>query len=89
MTVDIHVWRDVLCEAITTQVNEISCKACYSQLDRYAELALQGSDAAQLMPLVQDHLDHCWECRQEYAALMSAIRGTAQSAPPRPPSAVA
>jgi hypothetical protein len=88
MSVDIQVWRDVLCEAITTHVDEISCEECYSQLDRFTELTLQGSAAAQLMPRVQDHLDHCRECRQEYEALMAAVRGIAQP-PPRSTSALA
>lgn len=89
MTVDVQVWRDALCEAITTHADEISCGECYEQLDRFAEMVVQGSEAALLMPRVQDHLDHCMECRQEYQALLSAIRATAQSTPPRPSSTAA
>lgn len=76
MTVDVRVWRDVLCEAITTRVDEMSCGECYAQLDRFAELVLLGSGATLLMPRVHDHLQHCQECREEYQGLLSAIRGT-------------
>jgi hypothetical protein len=27
------------------------------------------------MPLVQDHLEHCGECRQEFEALLMALQG--------------
>lgn len=81
MTVDVRVWRDVLCEAITTHVDEISCEECYAQVDRFAELVLQGSEAALLMPRVHDHLEHCRECREEFQGLISAIRGTHHRAP--------
>jgi hypothetical protein len=82
MTVDVRVWKDLLCEAITTRVDEISCDECYSQLDRYAELVVQGSEAALIMPRVRDHIDHCRECRVEYQALEAALRGTARHFPP-------
>lgn len=82
MTVDVWVWRDVLCEAITTHVDEMSCEECYAKVDRLAELVLQGRDTASLMPRVHDHLAHCQECREEFQALISALRGTAQLAPP-------
>jgi hypothetical protein len=82
MTVDVRVWRDVLCEAITTHMDEISCEECDAQLDRFVELALQGKDSALRMPRVHDHLEHCRECREEYQGLVLAIRGTAQGTPP-------
>jgi hypothetical protein len=76
MAVDVLVWRDVLCEAITTHVDEMGCTECYGHVDRFAELTLQGSEAALLMPRVHDHLQHCQECREEYQGLLSALRGT-------------
>jgi hypothetical protein len=75
MAVDVRVWKDVLCEAITTHVDEIGCGECYTQVDRFAELVLQGSEANVLMPRVHDHLEHCRECREEYEGLVAAMRG--------------
>ena len=77
MTVDVWVWRDVLCEAITTHVDEMSCAECYAKVDRLAELVLDGKDTVSLMPGVHDHLAHCQECREEFQALLSALRGAA------------
>ena len=82
MTGDVRVWRDVLCESITTHVDEISCEDCYAQMDRFAELALQGSEAALLMPAVHDHLEHCQECREEFQGLILAMHRTRHT-PPR------
>ena len=41
-------------------------------------LVLAGKNAAEAMPLVQDHLDRCMDCREEFEALLRALR--AQSA---------
>ena len=77
MAVDVCVWRDVLCEAITTHVDEMSCEECYAKVDRLAELVLHGKDTVSLMPGVHDHLAHCQGCREEFQALLSALRGAA------------
>lgn len=81
MTVDVWVWRDVLCEAITTHVDEMSCDQCYAKVGRLADLVLEGRDTASPMPRVHDHLAHCQDCREEFQALLSALRGRARLAP--------
>ncbi len=58
----------------TTRPDEIGCEECYEQLDRFAELALAGRNAAEAMPLVQDHLERCGDCREEFEALLAALR---------------
>ena len=58
---------------------EIGCDECYEQLDRFVEMRLSGLDAAQAMPLVQEHLEICGECREEFEALLAALRATAES----------
>jgi hypothetical protein len=80
MIIDEHIWKKILCEAIITRADEISCDECYAKLDRFAELILEGNDAANLMPRVYDHLLHCPDCREESEALVIALRGTAQFA---------
>jgi len=44
-------------------------------LDRFAEITLVGTNASEAMPLVQDHLEHCRECKQEFEALLLALKG--------------
>lgn len=58
----------------TTRPDEIGCDECYEQLDRFAELALAGRNAAEAMPLVQDHLERCGDCREEFEALLAALQ---------------
>lgn len=67
-----------------TRPDEIGCDECFEQLDRFAEDVLAGKNAAEAMPLVQDHLDRCGDCREEFEALLAALRSTTYS--PRPDS---
>ena len=73
MSLDLNTMRQIVREVVTTRPDEIDCTSCFDQLDRFAELALAGRDAASVLPLVQDHLDHCTECREEFEALYEAL----------------
>ena len=64
-----------------TREEEIGCEECLEQLDRFVEMRLSGLDAAQAMPLVQDHLDKCGDCREEFEMLLEALRATEGSEP--------
>ncbi len=59
---------------LSTRPDEIGCDECLDQLDRFVEMKLAGKDAAKAMPLVQDHLDRCRDCREEFEALLEALR---------------
>jgi predicted anti-sigma-YlaC factor YlaD len=39
-------------------------------------MELSGLNAAQAMPLVQEHLKMCGECREEFEALLMALQAT-------------
>ncbi len=60
-----------------TQGVELTCDDVFALLDQFAELAAQGEDVAQLMPLVKQHLDMCEDCREEYMVLESIVQNTA------------
>lgn len=64
-------------DIVTTSADEIGCDDCFEQLDRFAEMVLAGQDAAAAMPLVQEHLERCTDCRQEFEALLAALRALA------------
>ncbi len=55
-----------------TREEELGCDKCFERLDRFAEMKLSGLNAAEVMPLVQDHLDKCRDCREEFEALRAA-----------------
>ena len=75
MRLDRDTLKQIIHEVITTRPDEISCRQCFDHLDHFAEITLVGVNASEAMPLVQDHLEHCGECKQEFEALLLALEG--------------
>lgn len=61
-------------QILTTIPNEIDCDGCLDVLDRFVEMTLEGRDAAEALPLVQQHLQQCDCCQDEFLALLSVLR---------------
>ncbi len=59
---------------MTARPDEIGCEECFEKLDRFVEMELAGKDAAEAMPLVQDHLERCNGCKEEFEALLVVLR---------------
>jgi len=59
---------------ITTRPDEISCDECFEELDRLVEIRLAGKAIPEAMLLVQDHLERCDDCHEEFEALLAALR---------------
>ena len=57
----------------STPLEEISCEELYARLDEYVEREVDRKDAAQIMPILREHLDICPECWEEYEALLEVI----------------
>jgi len=57
-----------------THPDEIGCDECFEKLHDFAEMELANKYPDQAMPLVQDHLNKCGDCREEYEALLEALR---------------
>jgi len=66
--------KRIVRSVLATRPDEIGCDDCFEQLDRFVELKLAGKNAAEAMPLVQDHLDRCPDCREEFEALLAVLR---------------
>ncbi len=65
----------VLVNGITSSHSDfIGCDECWDQIDRFAEIELTGRDAAEVLPLVEDHLERCGHCREEFEALLKALK---------------
>ncbi len=64
----------VLMAISRTREEEIGCDECFERLERFVEVELSGLDAARAMPLVEDHLQKCGDCREEFEALLEALR---------------
>lgn len=54
--------------------DELGCDECFDQIHEFAEMKLQGKEPEKAMPLVQDHLNKCGECREEFHALLEAMK---------------
>ncbi|MGE5375612.1 MAG: anti-sigma factor family protein [Bacteroidota bacterium] len=52
---------------------EITCEDLYARLDEYVEREMDQKDAAQIMPILREHLDVCPECCEEYEALLDVL----------------
>lgn len=83
MKLDQVTLKQLIYEVVTTRTDEITCQQCYDHLDNFAEMTLVGKNAADALPLVQDHLEHCGECRQEFEALLLALHGLNATIPPQ------
>jgi hypothetical protein len=59
---------------LTARPDEIGCDECFEQLDRFVDMELASKNAAEAMPLVQDHLERCTDCREEFEVLLAALR---------------
>jgi hypothetical protein len=53
---------------------ELSCEACFEELDRYVELELGGGDADAAIPGMSAHLRGCPACAEDHESLVSLLR---------------
>jgi hypothetical protein len=67
-------------DMLATSADEIGCDECFEQLDRFVDLEPAGKRAAEALPLVQDHLNRCHNCREEFEVLLTALRADALNA---------
>jgi hypothetical protein len=74
---DAHALKEMARGIMTTRPDEIGCAECFDRIDSFVEIELAGRNAAEAMPLVQDHLDRCGNCREEFEALLAALRAVA------------
>jgi hypothetical protein len=58
------------------RAEEMSCSELFTQLDEFVEREVNSKDAEKIMPLVQEHLDLCSECSDEYEALLAVLENT-------------
>lgn len=58
--------------------DDVPCDEIYARIDEYVEREVDKKDAAQLMPLIREHLDICSECCEEYQALLDVLEKTSK-----------
>ncbi|RMG97672.1 MAG: hypothetical protein D6706_08105 [Chloroflexi bacterium] len=57
-----------------TREDAYSCEEAYALLDEYVELVAGNEAAAQVMPLVERHLDLCPDCREKFEVLLQILQ---------------
>ncbi len=73
------LWQTLLQSALETEEYEIACTECFSLLDQYADLLLEGADPNEIMPAVKQHLKHCSCCTNEFETLMMMLQEAAKN----------
>jgi hypothetical protein len=52
---------------------ELTCDACFAELDRYVDLQLSAADADIAVPGMAAHLSGCPACSEEHASLTALL----------------
>lgn len=58
----------------TAEPDQMSCDECFGQIGEFAEIALEGRPLSAGMTVIQRHLEQCPCCKDEYEALLDALR---------------
>ena len=74
MKLNTDIVENLLGAVLATKDEEIGCGQCYDRIEKFAELKLSGKSPEEAMPLVEEHLQRCEECREEYQALLEGLR---------------
>ena len=57
-----------------TRPQEATCDECFKEMARFAENEVRGKSVPESLRAIEHHLDLCAECREEYNALIAAIK---------------
>jgi len=57
----------------------IGCDECLELIDQFAERVLAGKEIPEALRLVQFHLESCPPCKDEFEALLIALRAMNES----------
>lgn len=57
-----------------TRDHELNCNEFLDRMAEYAEFELSGSTIPEALEVVEHHLELCPECREEYEALLKALK---------------
>ncbi len=56
-----------------TRDRELTCDECLGELGGFAELTLEGRPVEEAYDLVQQHLQICDECREDFTLLLVGL----------------
>ncbi len=56
-----------------TRDEEMTCDECLADIAEFVEVQLTGTPLSDALQAVQDHLDRCHDCTDEYHVLRQAL----------------
>jgi hypothetical protein len=59
--------------AVSTTPDEMDCDGCFVKMAEFAEAKLSNQSISASMQLVEDHLNNCPCCKDEFEALRAAL----------------
>lgn len=59
---------------VTTKDDSLGCDGCLELMDQFAQAELDGTTIPNALECVRVHLEQCKCCKDEYEALMIALR---------------
>jgi hypothetical protein len=65
--------KNILTAIFSTSEQELGCDECFRFIPAYTELTLSGQSPINTYPLVDQHLNRCPDCKEEYHALLVAL----------------
>jgi hypothetical protein len=75
MKLDTNQLTDLIQLAATARGEDtLGCDGCFELMDQLAQAELDGREIPKALELVRIHLEQCKCCRDEYDALLTALR---------------
>lgn len=66
---------EALIKAVSlTRTDEVTCDECMKELAEFAERTLEGQSITASLKSIEHHLAACPECKEEYEALLVALK---------------
>jgi len=66
--------RDLITRLLGTPGEDTGCEGALARLAEYVESELAGSETADLIPAVAEHLRNCPACAEDYRGLVALVR---------------
>jgi hypothetical protein len=66
--------RHLIARLLGPEGPELTCEACFDELDRYVEFELAGTDADAAIPGMSAHLEGCPACREDHDSLVALLQ---------------
>ena len=67
-------WQRLVRDIVHTDDEEISCSECFDLVSDYVDREIAGTVPERRLPQLEQHLEQCGVCREEYEILRDLAR---------------